>query len=858
MALMTSLRGLLQRRRAEREIDDELAFHVEMETRANVARGMAPAEARRAALRAFGGVTQAKETVRDVRTLGIESIWHDVRHSSRTLASHPRFTLAAAGMLALAIGLTTAMFTIVDSLIVRPLPFRDPGQLANVYMGNDRGGRLVVAPAVVNAWRESPAFDAAESAGSDTALVEVAGTVVTRELATVTPGVFDMLGGVQPVRGRLFSATEGRPGESDRVLVSETVWRALFNSDPALLGQSIAINGERLTVVGILSADFRFPSADTVLWRPTDLGGPGELARAYVRFARGAPREDALRLATAAAQAADARNAKLQLRARLFPLVDTDDAYTTRAVPLLIGGVVLVFLVLSANVSSLLLARLAARRREFSMRAAIGASRGRLIRQALVESGVLGVLGIAIGAGIAWALVSIARALIPEPLLMQTLNPLNLDQRALAATSVFGLLATLAAGLLPAWLGTRVDAGESLRAVDRSRTETRSARALSRGLLVVEVALACTLLVGATLLTRSFVNLARADRGLDTANVTTLWLSLPVSDAPDAMARAALARTIEDELRHLPEVRRVAWSYGLPPGGGMESWGDWITDLPGAPAVNAEVSRYVVSPEFFTLYGIPIVRGRGFHPSDNYATVIISERWARTLWPGVDPIGRTFRFEKEQFQVIGIASEIHYPSIDSRRDGPEFYHPYTTAVGTPMVSLRCEPGCPDAAVIRHRLASTHPAVRVQSAEPVDVRYAAQLARPRAAAALAVTFAAVAVIAAAGGLFGVLSYAVGRRRRDFGIRAALGASRREIRCVVLRDAVIVAASGLAIGSLFAAVLARSIASLQYGVTPGDPFSWSFVLVLIALTTALASWGPARAAATLDPLVLLREE
>jgi putative ABC transport system permease protein len=853
MPFMTSLRGLLQRRRAEREIDDELAFHVEMETQANVARGMTPAEARRAALCAFGGAAQAKEAVRDVRTLRIESVWQDVRHASRMLASHPRFTLAAAGMLALAIGLTTAMFTIVDALIVRPVPFRDPGQLAHLWMGTDRGGRTLVAPAVLRAWRESPAFEGAESATTDIALVEAGGTVVTRRLATVTPGVFELLGGVRPVRGRLFDANEGR--YSDRLLISETVWRALYNADPALVGQSIVVNGERMTVVGILPADFRFPSADTVLWRPTDLNrSPGELARAYVRFARGAPRDDALRFATAAARAADARNAKLI--PRVYPLAGVQDAYTSRAVPLLTGGVVLVFLVLCANVCSLLLARMAARRREFSMRGAIGASRGRLVRQALVESSVLGVLGIAIGTGIAWMLVSIARALLPEPLLLQTLNPMNLDARTLVATSVSGLVAILAAGLVPAWLGTRVDAGDSLRVGDRSGTEGRGARALTRGLLVVEVALACTLLVGATLLTRSFVNLARADRGLDTSGVTTLWLALP-STASDMTARESLARTVEEALRHLPGVRQVAWSYGLPPNGGLDYWGQFISDLPGAPAVNMDLARYVVSREFFSLYGIPIVRGRTFVASDTFATVIVSERLAQALWPGVDPIGRTFRFEKEQFRVIGLAREIHYPTIDARRDGPEFYHPYTPSL-TPMASIRCEPGCPDAAVIRHRLASTHPAVRVQRAEPIDVRYAAELARPRAAAALAVTFATIAVIAAAGGLFSVLSYAVSRRRREFGVRVALGASRRQIRRVVLRDAIAVAAGGLAIGALFAAMLARALASLQYGVTPGDPVTWSLVLGLIAVTTAAASWSPARTAATLDPLVLLREE
>jgi predicted permease len=853
VGFIARLRGLLQRQRAEREINDELAFHLEMETQANIARGMTPAEARQAALGAFGGIVQAKEMVREVRTLSLESVWLDVRHALRTLAAHRGFTLAAAGMLALAIGITTAMFTIVDSLILRPVPFRDPGQLAHVWMGTDHGGRVLVAPAVVRAWRESPAFEAVESAMSGTALLEAGDIVVTRGIATVTPGVFDMLG-VRPIRGRLFDTREGRSGQADRVLVSETVWRTLYAADPALVGRSVTVDGEPLTVVGILPADFRFPSSATVLWRPTDLDRPGQMAQAFVRFAHGVPREDALRLATDAARAADAKNT--ELRPWVSTLAGLEDPYSTRAMPLLAGGVVLVFLVLCANVCSLLLARVTVRRREFSMRAALGASRWRLLRQALVESGVLGALGVIVGAGVAWQLVSIARALLPGPLLTQTLNPLNLDERALAVSSVAGLVATVAAGLLPAWLGTRVDAGDSLRVVDRGGTETRGARTLARGLLVVEVALACTLLVGATLLMRSFVNLAGADRGLDTSGVTTLWLN--VTAASDAAVREVIVRSLEDELRQLPGVQQVAWSYGVPPGGGVTFSGDWTSDLLGAPAVNMTVTLYVVSPEFFSLYGVPIIRGRSFSGYDPATSVIVSERLAQALWPDVDPIGRTFRFEGNEAHVVGLAREIHYPSIDARLDGPEFYRPYTAIASTPMISLRCAPACPDGAVIRHRLASTHPTVAVQDAGPVERRYEAQLARPRATAALAVVFAAIAVVAAAGGLFSVLSYAVSRRRREFGIRTALGASQRQIRRVVLREGLIVATSGLAIGSLFAAALARALASLQYGVSPGDPLSWSIVLGLIAVTTVAASWGPARAAGRLDPLVLLREE
>jgi predicted permease len=856
MQFLTGLRGLLQRRRAHREIDAELAFHLDMETQANIDRGMRPAEARQTALRDFGGVTQARERVRDVRTLRIESLWRDVRYASRTLIAHPGFTATAAIMLALGIGLATSMFTIVDSLILRPVPFRDAPQLASIWMGDAHGGRTTVAPAVLEAWRASRAFDSAESAQSATAVLQVGDTVVARGIARVTPGVFDLLGGIRPIRGRLFEAAEGRPGQSDRVIISETLWRTIYHADPMLVGQEVSIDGERMTVVGILPATFRFPSADTVLWRPTDLSGRDERASAYVRFSRAVPRDDALRLAPDAARAADPTTAGL--RPWLFPLAGLHDRYSRHALPLLAGCVILVFLILCANVCNLLLARLTTRRREFGLRAALGASRARLMRQAAIESGVLGALGLAGGVALAWAIVSVARTLIPASVLLDSLNPLDIDARALAATSVVAVIAVVAAGVLPAWLGTRVDSDEPLRVAERGGTEMPGARRVTRGLLVFEVALACTLLVAAMLLTRSFVNLAHADRGLDIAGVTTLWLALDRGGAPEPHARAALVRTLEDDLQSLPGVQRVAWSYGVPPDGGMISGGDWVSDLPGASPVRRTVARYVVSPEFFSLYQIPIVRGRTFVSSDRFDDVIVSERLADTLWPDVNPLGRTFRFQDERFHVIGVAREIHFPSIDPTSDGPEFYQPYTTIGNTAMVSLRCAPSCPDAAVIRYHLSSTLPASQIQRARPLGDVYERELARPRASAAVLMAFAVIALLASAGGLFSVLSYGVSRRRREFGIRTALGASPAQIRRLVVGDAVLVATLGLAVGAVAAAMLARALASLQYGVKPGDPVSWSIVLGLILLTAILASWAPARSAGRVDPALLLREE
>jgi putative ABC transport system permease protein len=792
----------------------------------------------------------------------LDSLWQDVRYAARSLARRPGATATAAAMLGLGIGITVAMFTIVDALILRPVPFHDPDELAFVYMGNDRGGRTTVAPAVLHAWQESTAFAGAESAVPDTALVDVNGAVVARGIARVTPGLFELLGGVRPIRGRLFDASEVRAGINDGVLLSEDLWLTLYQSDPAIIGRSIVIDGERLVVIGVLPADFRFPSWNTVIWRAVDhrampLSAANELPRAYVRFASNVPREDALRIATEAARAADSRNAELYPRVQ--PLAGMVlDPYYQRAVPLLAAGVILVFLVLCANVSSLLLARLTARQRQFSIRSALGASRGRLIREAFVESGVLGACGVLAGVAVAWMLVSLSRTFLPEAFLLRTLNPLNIDARALAVTSVSGVVATLAAGLLPAWIGTRTDSETSLRITEWSGTESRGARAITRTLLVGEVALACTLLLGATLLVRSFINLARAERGLDVDGVLVSSLSLAPPAFPDRVARETTARVIGEQVSQLPGVQHVAWSYGLPPHGGAISDGTWQSDAPGSPVVDIEVDRYQVGPEFFDLYGIPLLRGRTFEPSDLQGSVVIGERLARTLWPGLDPMGRTFSFENQRFQVIGLAREIHHPSLDASIDRPEFYEPFAGVGSYAMMSIRCEATCPDTAVIRQRVLATHPGIRVVEVQALEDVYLEQLARPRAAAALGFAFAGVALLAAAGGLFSVLSYAVGRRKREFGIRAALGASPGQIRRVVLRDGSVVALIGVAIGSVAAWSLGRALVSLQYGVAVHDPLTWAIVLGVLGVTTLIASWRPARQAIRADPVLLLREE
>jgi len=858
--LAACLRKVFTRRRAESELDEELQYHIEMETRAHLARGLSAAEARRLALGSLGGVTQATESVRAVRTLWVESVWQDVRHACRVLRRRPAVSVAAVSMLALGIGITTAMFTVVDALILRPVPFHASDQLAYVLMFSGRQGRNP-GPDVLRAWQHSPAFANAESADTGTAGISVDGIVVARRISHVTPGVFDMLGSVRPILGRLFVASDTGNG----ILLSEDAWRNLFHADSAIVGRAVTIDGTPQVVVGVLPAEFRFPSWNTAIWQAVSLESPPASSPSrIVRFASNVPRLDALRVATDTARAADPTVAQFSAQAR--PLVDEFlDPYYKRAVPVLASGVVLVFFVLCANVSSLLLARLTARQREFSMRSALGASRGRLIRQAFVESCVLGALGAIAGIAIGWTLVSLSRSFLPGAFLLRTLNPVDIDLRTLVVTSVAGVVATLAAGLVPAWIGTRLAPDASLRVTERGGTETRGARAATRALLVGEIALACTLLVVATLLVRSFINLSSADRGLDANGKLVAMIWLPKPAFPDPAARAAGARRIEDEVRALPGVQHVAWSYGLPPEGGWTQSGKWQSDAPGAAVIQMDVDGYTVGPEFFALYGIALARGRMFEPADAQGSVVVSERLARLLWPGLDPIGRTFSLEdrgtmRVAGQVIGIVKETHFPSLDAKLDKPQLYRRFSAVQVPAMLSIACAPTCPKVDVVRQLVMAIHPSIRVSDIriQVLEDVYFEQLARPRATAALSFAFAAIALLASAGGLFSVLSYAVARRKREFGIRTALGASPNDIRQLVFRDGVGVASTGLVIGTATAWLLARALTALQYGVAVTDPITWGAVVGLLALTTVAACWRPARQATRAELVVLLREE
>jgi predicted permease len=436
------------------------------------------------------------------------------------------------------------------------------------------------------------------------------------------------------------------------------------------------------------------------------------------------------------------------------------------------------------------------------------------------------------------------------------LHLLHIDTRALLVAITLGGTATLIAGLLPAWAATRGAQTLAGGWLARSSTETSGARFLTRTLLVAEVTLACTLCISAGLLARSFLNLSQMDRGFDPHGLMTVMVSFNVPKA----GRAPVASAVDDQLRGLPGVQQLVWSEGAPMNGVQTDHYQYQPDTPGSSSVKLDLQDFFVSPDFFSMYGIPILKGRGFVPGDSEATVIIGERIAAALWPQSDPIGHVFSGGGSTFQVIGVAKEPRRPllSSDAWLNYPTLYRPFIPGSSYATVTIQCRTSCPSEGLVRQRLLAIGPALRhvdVQFLESADQQ---DLAQPRATAAVGAIFASVALMAAGGGLFSVLQYAVGRRRREFGIRRALGSSPLAIGRLVFRDGAIVIATGISCGVLLAWLLAKWLASLVYGVTAADPVTWVFVVGTLACGGLAASWWPARFAMRVNPVELLREE
>ena len=884
MRLASLLRNLCLRNRVERDLDDELRAFVELAAEERRGAGLTDQEARRAALVELGGVEQVRESVRDVRAGAlVDQLRQDLGFAIRMLGRNRGFTAIAVTTLALGIGANTAIFSIVDTVVFRPLPYKDAGRLVKIWgSGSAEPIDNVSFPDFVDIRDQNDVFEeVAADDGTDFTITHVAGPRQPVAGALVTSGWLSTLG-VQPILGREFVLDDERPGNDDVVILTHSYWRRHLASDPAIVGGTLTTNDGVFTVIGVLPPNVLRYGGDFL--KPLVPAGypPGRGHRDLDVFARLKP---GVALAQARAELDTIahrleRDYPATNKGRRFSVAPLDKYYAstdrkaTRGLLLMLGAVGLVLLIACANVANLLLARSVTRSRECVIRAAMGAGRARLVRQMLVESVLLFLIGGAAGVLLArWSTgalldFAVAGGYVPERM------AIAVDARVLAMTLIVSLLAGIGFGLVPALQASKVDLNDGLKA--SSVTGGVRRRRASRVLIVSELAIALVLLVGSGLMIRSFLRVQEVSGGINPEN-----LLQTVSDGgrsfPEAVTywRSALDRTRQD-----PGVLFAAVT-SRPPFHGARGQRFAIAGRSSAPGEEPQAGDILVSEDYFRTMGIPLVKGRAFSDKDSGATapvVIISESLARRHFPNEDPLGKRVSFaerspmscctaagpvENVWREIVGVASDVRQANLDEQ-PAATLYRPYSQIVEHDMFLMVRARSASDAARLathlRSQLLTVDPTKYWTDVRPMrDVINGSDSIRLRRfVLILLASFAGLAVLLAAVGTYGVMAYLVADRTREIGIRVALGATRSMVVNHVLSETMKLTLAGLVIGGLAALVLTRSISSMLFGVSSTDALTYLGVSFVLAGVALLASYLPARRAARIDPLVALRQE
>jgi len=888
--LAERVRSLVFRRSEERELADELRFHVEMEEEYRRRTGASHADAHRQSLIALGGVERVKDDVRDARgTRWLEDGIGDVAFAARMLARAPGFTAIAILTLAVGIGGTTAVFSAVDAVLLQPLPYSRPGQLVRLYQHNvdESGARGFVTPVHYAAYRDRMTSFAA--AASISTYSELGGDVLTPggvervRLLRVGADYLDVLR-VSPAIGRGFErgdeddasgAFRGRD-EIERgahvVLLSHALWAERFASDRAAVGRTLSINGEPYVVRGVMPPGFNDPVISGVdAWIPMS-AVPGRNAsnadnhylgviarlRPETSLARAQAELDALsdRLAS------EYPSAKT-LRATLYPLKEDIVGGSSRALELMLGAAIVVLVLVCVNLANLLLVRGSEREREFALRAALGAERTRLVRQLFVESVVLAIAGdlaaLLVARGAMSAIVILAGGAIPR------LAHLSLEPRVLIFSLGVATLSAIGFGLLPALRAGRVDPNETLRGESRAGTSDVAHGRLRSTLVVAQVALAFVLLVCSGMLIASVRHLDEIDLGVTPANVLTFELHLP--DARyDSTARARTYEEVARRIEQLPGVRAAGGISKLPATGAYNQWGTTILSGPLANdprhGGHGGVENRVVSGDYFRAVGIRLLRGRLFDAGDDVAApgrVVVSKTLADEFYPGVDPIGQRLNTGGGDYAIIGVVSDVSV-NAEGAKD-LYIYHAHTQYAGDRNWALSqvvATTGSPESVVsaVRGAIATLDPQLAFYHPAPLADVIGRGTAQRVFILRLLTSFAAIALGLSALGLFGVLSYGVKLRTREFGIRMALGAQAATIRRMVLRQVLVVTAIGLVIGLAGAALASRFLASQLFHVKPLEPAVLLAAAFVMSIVACGAAYLPAWRATVVDPRTALQ--
>jgi putative ABC transport system permease protein len=879
--LKARLRALVLRDAVLEEIEDEMRSHVEMETEANIERGMAPEPARHAAMRSFGNLGLVRDLAYDVRGGGmLETLMQDLRYGARMLLKQPGFTSIAVLTLSLGIGANTAIFSVVNALLLRPLPYAEPERLALLSEKSREGERLSASYPNYADWRtRAQSFEGMAVAWPRTFTLTGEGTAARAPGYTVNWNFFQLLG-VHPQLGRLFTETDDRYGVARAVIVSYGFWQGRLGADAKVIGRTVRMTNETHTVIGVLPPGFEYFGAAEV-YTPLGLdlapdsafAGRGNSANNFYAVARLKPgvtleqansEMDALgrQLAQEYPQINEGKSAQAEA------LQDVMSESVRQSLWVLLGAVGFILLIACINVANLLLVRAAERQKELAVRLALGAGRGRIIRQLVSESMLIAALcgagGLLIGSWMLQGLLALAPAEIPG------LSRVELDNSVLLFTLGTAALTSLSCGLAPAWQASRTDLRSALK--DGGRLTSGAARASMRqALLIAEVSLSLVLLAGAGLLVRSMYNLLRVDPGFKMDNLLTMRLSLE-----DEKYNPQTSRVFYDEclarVQAVPGVRSAALAHSLPIRG--SNWGGVFiaADKPlPSRADLPETDRLRVSPNYFETMGIRLLQGRWFTNTDtaySAPVVVINETLARRIWPNEDPIGKRIKFglpedqdeeDKPWREVIGVVNDVKMNGVD-RPTTMQTYLPFSQMPGASVglvVRAERDPAAL-APAVEQEIHAIDKDLPVFSIWTMDQLLGNSIAQRRLTLVLLASFAALALLLAAVGIYGVISYAVRQRTHEFGIRLALGARARDVLALILKQGLKLTLIGIGLGLLAAYALTRLLESLLFGVRPTDALTFGVIVVVLLGVALLACWIPARRATKVDPLVALRHE
>ncbi len=882
-ALVSRTRTWLSPRQGEQDFEDELRAHLEMLAEDNRKRGMAPEEAARAARLRLGGLTQLKETNRELRGLPlIETFLQDTRFALRMLRKNPGFATVAILTLALGIGANTAIFSVVSAVLLKPLPYSNPDELFNVFQVQPQQGVSGTGwsyPNFAELREQTRAFSEMAGAQQHQLTLTALGEPSLVDASAVTPELFQVFGG-SSLLGRVLRSEDGPAGAPPVVVLSESLWRGRFGADPGVVGSSINLDKRPFTVVGIMPAAFRFPlvTEGAQVWIPLaqdPLFGSwmprrtGHWLQVTGRLKPGVSKTEARAelqaISARLAQASPAENAGWAIRMVPLQQIIVGDAKSPLLV--LLGAVGLVLLIACANVANLLLARGTSRSREIAVRTALGAGRARIVRQLMSESAVLGVLGG--GAGIAlacWGVLSLSSLLPPS---LPRVDEVRVDNLVLGFALLLSALASGVFGLAPAWFAANDKLQAGLREGGARSGEPGGRRRARRFLAAGEIALAMVLLVAAGLLLRSFAKLMTVDPGFAVQHVVKADISLPRFQYSTPEQWATFSDELLARIQAQPGLQDAAVAVPRPIADRCVTLG---FDIAGSPPSSASASRtaeYVsVSAGYFHVMGIPLLAGRVFDRHDVLPAPrvsIISQALARLYFPTQDPLGKRLVFgfppgvRGEEREIVGIVGDVRAMAL-GQEPGPMMYVPYAQEPfwGSNLVVKSTQSPASVAATIRREVRQMDKDLPVTDMATMPDVLGASLAQPRFRTFLLGLFATIAMALAATGIFGVISYSVSCRTNEIGIRVALGASRGAILRMVLRETLVLTFAGLAVGVPCALAAGRLVEHLLFGVSANDLATLGGVALALAAVAALAGYVPARRAMRVEAMVALRHE